>query len=78
MNVLTLENFPLSGLQLFEDFSEKQIYIGSEYVHQIGEWEGKSPFKKHLHVPENHPTTGVRFEREDEGHVFKVKHEFYS
>ena len=32
------------------------------------------PFRSNLHVPETHPITGVMFcEREDHGHVLKVR-----
>lgn len=46
-----------------------------EYQHQIMEWEARGvPFRSHAYVPEVHPLTETVFhEREDEGHVFKVR-----
>ena len=53
----------------------KSILAQFEFVYQIQYWEDEGvPFKSHLHVPERHPITGYIFcEREDEGHVFKVR-----
>ena len=53
----------------------RSILAQLEFVFQIKQWESKGvPFSCHLYVPERHPITGCIFcEREDEGHVFKVR-----
>lgn len=53
----------------------RSILAQFEYGFQIDHWESEGvPFRNHLHVPEDHPLTGYMFcEREDEGHVFKVR-----
>ena len=50
-----------------------------EYRYQVLEWEAKGvPFRTHAYVPEIHPLTNTVFhEREDEGHVFKVRFYMY-
>jgi len=46
-----------------------------EYAHTVNLLYSKgSHFKDHLYALEIHPITGVEFcEREDEGHIFKVR-----
>jgi len=53
----------------------RSILAQLEYKYQIDQWHDKGvQFKDQLYVPEIHPITKVEFcEREDEGHVFKVK-----
>ena len=53
----------------------RSILAQLEFAYQIRHWEDQGvPFRTHLHIPEHHPHTGTMFcEREDEGHVFKVK-----
>ena len=47
-----------------------------EFTHLVKQYdESGVPFRMHLHVPEVHPDTKTVFlEREDEGHVLKVRH----
>ena len=44
----------------------------------VKSWDAQGvPFSTYLYVPEEHPITKATFhEREDEGHVFKVKFMF--
>lgn len=53
----------------------RSILAQLDYQQQIIAWEDKGvPFRSHIYVPEIHPVTECEFhEREDEGHVFKVK-----
>lgn len=46
-----------------------------DFTYQVNQWYSNGvPFKHHLYVPEIHPDTSTEFcEREDEGHVFKVR-----
>ena len=54
----------------------RSILAQLEYSYQVNSYNSEGiPFKKHLYVPEVHPSTGVGFcEREDEGHLFKVQY----
>ena len=71
----------LQGISIIVGMSEtvaemaKSILAQLEFTFQIKEWERKGvAFQSHLYVPEHHPVTGYLFcEREDEGHVFKVR-----
>ncbi len=67
----------LLSLGKTEDFTDmlRSILAQLEYRHQINYWESQGvPFKTHMYVPEVHPLTEEEFhEREDEGHVFKVR-----
>ena len=49
-----------------------------EFSYQVNHWTERGvPFKTHLYVPEIHPAMQTQFhEREDEGHVFKVRLKF--
>ena len=53
----------------------RSILAQLHFTHQIRHWDSLGvPFKSHMHVPEIHPVTGQLFcEREDEGHVLKVR-----
>lgn len=52
----------------------KSILAQLEFSHTVKHYdENGVPFRKHLYVPEIHPSSGTYFlEREDEGHVLKV------
>ena len=60
-----------------ETFDDKirSILAQLEFSHEVKVWDSKGvPFCSHLYVPEIHPETQSIFhEREDEGHVFKVR-----
>ena len=53
----------------------RSILAQLEFRFQVCQWEDNGvPFRQHIYVPEIHPITGGKFhEREDEGHVFKVR-----
>ena len=54
----------------------RSILAQLEFTHLVKQYdESGVPFRTHLHVPEVHPDTNTVFlEREDEGHVLKVRH----
>ena len=60
-----------------EDIPDKlrAILAQFEFSQAIKAWDAKGiPFSSYLYVPERHPILNTEFhEREDEGHVFKVK-----
>ena len=51
------------------------LFLHNLNIGTVMEWEEKGvPFRSHAYVPEVHPLTKTDFhEREDEGHLFKVK-----
>lgn len=53
----------------------RSILSQFEFAYTVRDYDNKGiPFRTHLHVPEVHPDTGCTFyEREDPGHVLKVK-----
>ena len=54
----------------------RSVLAQLEFSHLVRQYDQSGvPFRTHLHVPEVHPDTKtVFFEREDEGHVLKVRH----
>ena len=54
----------------------RSILAQLEYTARVRQYSSQGvPFDKHMHVPEVHKCTGeVVCQREDEGHIFKVKH----
>ncbi len=72
---LSVDAVPLH-LDCTEEVKEqmKSILAQMDYTYQVRRWTEGVPFCSHLYVPEVHPETGAEFhEREDEGHVFKVR-----
>jgi len=69
-----VNTFCISGKDETKTEKLRSILAQFEYKYQIDVFNAKGiPFKKHLYVPEIHPTTQTGFcEREDEAHVFKV------
>ena len=60
-----------------EDTAEKytSVLAQLDFTFEVRSWTAKGvPFSSKLYVPETHPVTQQGFcEREDEGHVLKVK-----
>ena len=69
-----VNTFCISGKDETKTEKLRSILAQFEYKYQIDVFNAKGiPFKKHLYVPEIHPTTQTGFcEREDEAHVLKV------
>ena len=53
----------------------RSILAQLEFTFEVNAWVKKGvPFNTHLYIPEVHPLTQQGFcEREDEGHVLKVR-----
>ena len=53
----------------------RSILSQLDFTYTVRKYDAEGvPFRSNLHVPETHPITGVMFcEREDHGHVLKVR-----
>ena len=70
-----LNGVPFTGKQERRQDKLRSVIGQMEFSYQVNRWTERGiPFKTHLYVPEIHPATQTQFhEREDEGHVFKVR-----